>query len=111
MNMRFRLALLLLVLSCSFALGQDSLPPTATGSAPSLSEDQIRELIRQTADHDMENDKHQRDYIYIQREEQHKLDGKGRRAGIRLKLLSRGGHLRTEYVVQRYWSTIEKFFN
>lgn len=75
--MRFRLALLLLVLSCSFALGQDSLPPTATGSAPSLSEDQIRELIRQTADHDMENDKRQRDYTYIQREEQHKLDGKG----------------------------------
>jgi len=34
-----------------------------------------------------------------------------RRAGIRLKLLSRGGHLRTESVVQKYWPQIEKFFD
>ena len=45
--------------------------------APSLSQDQIRDLIRQTAANDMENDKRQRDYTYIQREEQHHLDGKG----------------------------------
>ena len=42
-----------------------------------LSQDQIRDLIRQTAEKDMENDKRQRDYTYIQREEQHRLDGKG----------------------------------
>jgi len=66
------------------AFGQDAIsskpsvdPAPAAAPAPSLSEDQIRELIRQTADHDMENDKRQRDYTYIQREEEHKLDGKG----------------------------------
>jgi len=39
------------------------------------------------------------------------VDGFARRAGIGLKLLSRGGHLKTEYVVQRYWSTIDRFFD
>ena len=32
------------------------------------------------------------------------------RSGIRLKLLARGGHLGTEYVVHRYWTEIKKFF-
>jgi pimeloyl-ACP methyl ester carboxylesterase len=31
-------------------------------------------------------------------------------AGIKLHLLARGGHLRTEYVVQTYWPKIEGFF-
>lgn len=31
-------------------------------------------------------------------------------AGIKLKLLSRGGHLKTEFVVQKYWPEIKKFF-
>jgi hypothetical protein len=74
MNMRVRPALLLLVLAGSFALAQDG---PSSAAAPSLSQDQIRELIRQTAEKDMENDKRQRDYTYIQREEEHKLDGKG----------------------------------
>jgi hypothetical protein len=52
------------------ALAQDN-------PAPSLSQDQIRDLIRQTAANDMENDKRQRDYTYIQREEENHLDGKG----------------------------------
>ncbi len=69
MSMLVRPALvLLLTLGCAFA--QDS-------AAPSLSQDQIRDLIRQTAANDMENDKRQRDYTYIQREEEHHLDGKG----------------------------------
>ncbi|HZQ24131.1 MAG TPA: hypothetical protein VFA89_15170 [Terriglobales bacterium] len=42
-----------------------------------LSQDQIRELIRQVAEKDIENDKRQRNYTYVQREEEHKLDGKG----------------------------------
>jgi hypothetical protein len=58
------------VLTLGCVLAQDN-------SAPSLSQDQIRDLIRQTAANDMENDKRQRDYTYIQREEQHHLDGKG----------------------------------
>jgi hypothetical protein len=69
MSMLVKLALVLvLMLGC--ALAQDN-------PAPSLSQDQIRDLIRQTAANDMENDKRQRDYTYIQREEQHHLDGKG----------------------------------
>jgi len=58
------------VLALGCVLAQDN-------PAPSLSQDQIRDLIRQTAANDMENDKRQRDYTYIQREEQHHLDGKG----------------------------------
>ena len=72
--------ILAIFLGLSSALAQNNPPPAppATLSAPSsLSEDQIRELIRQTAEKDLENDKRQRDYTYIQREEQHKLDGKG----------------------------------
>jgi hypothetical protein len=74
MNMLLKPALIFLVLASGLALGQEN---AATNPAPSLSEGQIRELIRQTAEKDMENDKRQRDYTFMQREEQHKLDGKG----------------------------------
>jgi hypothetical protein len=75
MNMHAKFALVL-VLACAFAFGQQDQAPAAA-TTPSLSEDQSRQLIRQTAEKDMENDKRQRDYTYIQREEEHKLDGKG----------------------------------
>jgi hypothetical protein len=39
------------------------------------------------------------------------VEGFARRSGISLKLLSRGGHLRTEHVVQQYWPQIKKFFD
>jgi alpha-beta hydrolase superfamily lysophospholipase len=39
------------------------------------------------------------------------VDRFARRAGIKLKLLSRGGHLRTEYVVQKYWRLLNMFFD
>jgi hypothetical protein len=42
-----------------------------------LSPDQIRDLIREAAEKDIENDKKQRDYTYIQRENERKLDGDG----------------------------------
>lgn len=61
---------LVLVVMWGCALAQDN-------PAPSLSQDQIRDLIRQTAANDMENDKRERDYTYVQREEEHHLDGKG----------------------------------
>ncbi len=32
------------------------------------------------------------------------------RTGIRLKSLNRGGHIKTEYIVRRYWATIREFF-
>src|SRR3984893_660820 len=75
MFMHTRRALLIFLTFASWvAFAQQAV---SSKPAPSLSEDQIRELIRQTAANDMENDKRQRDYTYIQREEQHKLDGKG----------------------------------
>ncbi len=53
----------------------------ADSSAPAtpatLSQEQIRELIRLSADKDLENDKKQRDYTYIERQEERRLDGKG----------------------------------
>jgi len=39
------------------------------------------------------------------------VDGFARRAGITLKLLPRGGHLRTEYIVRKHWPQIKKFFD
>ena len=78
------LVLLVIALAPWIALGQDIPGPpstvpavSATRNAPTLSSDQIRELIRQVAEKDMENDKKQRDYTYIEREEEHRLDGKG----------------------------------
>jgi hypothetical protein len=50
------------------------LKPDASGT---VSQEQIREVLRRVAEKDIENDKRLRDYTYIQREEQHRLDGKG----------------------------------
>jgi hypothetical protein len=79
-----------------FAFGQDGAAPEATNdSNPSsaatanpttlslpaasatLSQDQIKDLIQKVADNDDKNDKLQRNYTYIEREVEHKLDGKG----------------------------------
>jgi hypothetical protein len=43
-----------------------------------LSEAEIRALIRESADRDVENQKRRRDYTYIRRDEERRLDGKGR---------------------------------
>jgi hypothetical protein len=74
-------ALFLLLASVAWpALAQN---PTVETSLPNaaapaeLSQEEIRALIRQVADKDIENDKKQADYTYIQREEEHRLDGKG----------------------------------
>jgi hypothetical protein len=64
------------MLASSLAMTQD---------APSLSEDQIRALIRDASVKDIENDKRQRDYTYIEREEQHKLNGKGQTQSVESK--------------------------
>jgi hypothetical protein len=73
--MRFRAALLFsLLFLVPPALAQ---PPTQDAGPERLTEPQIRDLIRQAAENDLANDKKARDYTYIQREEEHKLDGKG----------------------------------
>jgi hypothetical protein len=42
-----------------------------------LSQEQIRTLIQKVADNDLENDKKQRNYTYIRREEERKVDNHG----------------------------------
>jgi hypothetical protein len=51
--------------------------PSLPSIRESFSQDQIKELIQKVADHDIENDKKQRDYTYIERDVENKLDGKG----------------------------------
>ena len=65
---------LLLASGSAAAQGTESASPAA---APSFSQDQIRQLIQQVADKDLENDKKQRDYTYTERQEERKLGGKG----------------------------------
>jgi hypothetical protein len=50
------------------------LTPDASGTVPP---EQIRELLRRAEEKDIANDKQQRDYTYIEREEQHHLDSHG----------------------------------
>jgi len=82
--MLVRHAALCVVLNLSM-FAQQAATPAASAAVPALSQEQIQELIRKTADNDMENDKKQRDYTYIQREEQHKLDGKGQTKSVEIK--------------------------
>src|ERR1035438_10527166 len=48
--------------------------PEATGVVPP---EQIRALLRRAEEKDLENEKRLRDYTYIEREERHKLNGRG----------------------------------
>ncbi|HWZ81418.1 MAG TPA: hypothetical protein VNW47_02275 [Terriglobales bacterium] len=52
-----------------------NLHPDPAGTVP---QEQIRELLRRVGEKDIENEKRLRDYTYIQREEEHKLDGDGK---------------------------------
>lgn len=54
-------------------------------SASSLTQEEIRELIRKSADNDVENQKKLRDYTYVERQELRKLDGKGQVKSIEVK--------------------------
>ena len=62
----------------SDAASAQKLNATALVPAPiDLSREQIQEMIRLSAEKDLENDKRQRDYTYVERVEEHKLNGKG----------------------------------
>src|ERR1700687_2869677 len=77
---QFAASLLLLAFISWPALAQNQpaeVPSRSVIVVPELSQDQIRALVRQVADKDIGNDKKQNDYTYIQRQEEHKLDGKG----------------------------------
>lgn len=76
-----KLLITVLALLSGFAFSQQNTPAKSANShgsdAEILSQDQIRELIRRTAERDIENDKQQRNYTYIERAEEHKLSGDG----------------------------------
>ena len=83
MLMRFRNLPCALCLAGSLAFGQETASktstPSPTASVPAtLTQAQIRELVRQTADNDMQNDKKQGDYTYVERDEEKRLDGQGK---------------------------------
>ena len=54
-----------------------SLPDLKPDAHGALSQEQMQRLRRVVADKDIENDKRLRNYTYIERHEEHKLDGKG----------------------------------
>jgi hypothetical protein len=54
-----------------------SLPDLKPDAHGNLSQEQMQQLFRVVAEKDLENDKKQRDYTYIERDVEYKLDGKG----------------------------------
>ena len=62
-----------------------SSPDLTPGADGKLSQEQMQELFRVVADKDIENEKRQRDYTYIDREVQNKLDGKGQTKSTEVK--------------------------
>lgn len=62
----------------SDAQGKSATVAPVPGSSATLSQEQIKQLIQRVADNDLENDKKQRDYTYVEREVQKTLDGKGK---------------------------------
>jgi hypothetical protein len=80
-----RTAILLLCLAPSFVLGLENRRPTDSEAASvrasrptiALSNDQVRELIRQASEHDLVNEKKQRAYTYVKHERTSRRNGKG----------------------------------
>jgi hypothetical protein len=78
MNLR-HLVMVLLILIAADGRAQETAPPIdlkpdASGAVPP---EQIRELLRRAEERDLENDKRQRDYTYIERVERYTLDRQG----------------------------------
>jgi hypothetical protein len=82
-----RLTVLLLLFGATAFAQSDAVTTTAasadntglplSAASTALSREQIQEMIRISAEKDVENDKRQRDYTYVEREEEHKLNNKG----------------------------------
>ncbi len=86
-------ASLLLVATCALAQGQLPVSPTDSGydqkgrdvqpvdlkpdASGAVPVEQIRKLLRRAEEKDIQNDRQQRDYTYIERQEEHHLDGHG----------------------------------
>lgn len=74
----------------------------ASSSATSLSEDQIRQLIRESAGKDAENDKKLRDYTYLERQQVRRIDGKGQ---------VKSSEIKTYDVMEIYGERVEKLIS
>jgi hypothetical protein len=72
------------------------LKPDAKGAVPA---EQIRELLRSAEEKDLENNKQLRDYTFIERDEQHYLDGHG---GVKKT------ETRTSEVLEIYGEPVER---
>jgi hypothetical protein len=67
------------------AIAIASLPDLKPDANGQLSQEQMQQLFRVVADKDIENDKRLRDYTYVERDVEHKLDGKGQIKGTDTK--------------------------
>ena len=67
------------------AVSPTSIPDLTPGPDGKLSQEQMQQLLRVVAEKDMENDKRQRDYTYIEREVQKNFDGKGHLKSTEIK--------------------------
>jgi hypothetical protein len=109
-------ALTSLVLLASFAVAQqpaatadESQPDSSAKAAPPIQlqpdasgmvpQEQFRELLRYAQDREVENEKRLRDYTYIEREEERKLDGKGEVKNV---------ETRTREVLEVYGEPVER---
>ena len=70
--------------------------PDPSGAVPQA---QFRELLRYAQDREVENEKRLRDYTYVEREEEHKLDGSGN---------VKKTETRTREVLQVYGEEVER---
>ena len=72
--------LIFFVLTSAWGIAQQNEPAkpaelSAQAGPSTLSQEQIRNLIRLSADNDLENDKKQRDYTYVERQQERRLNG------------------------------------
>jgi hypothetical protein len=127
--MRGRLLLCFILVSSLLTFGQGDPPASASSSVPSspvpatsgagsgaasratplpdltpdaqggLSQAQMQELFRVVADKDRENEKRLRNYTYIEREVQNKLDGKGQ---------TKSAEIRTYEILEIYGEQVQR---
>jgi hypothetical protein len=95
--MKVRGLALIMLLLCLPSFGQQEQPPASAipadtavpdltaGTDGKLSQAQMQQLFRVVADKDRENEKRQRDYAYVEREVQNRLDGKGQTKSTEVK--------------------------
>jgi hypothetical protein len=73
--------------------------PDASGAVP---QEQIRELLRYAQEREFENEKRLHDYTYIEREEEHRLDGNGHVKKV---------EIRTSEVLEIYGEQVERLIS